>query len=477
MESLTLKSGNFGIPYSGTIIGSLFVFCDMLIIVGTGLVIYLLYLGWDENTYPNYLLTSGLLAIAITGALHRTGIYDSEALSGISQQAKKILSVCVIVYLLFLAFLFGLKISATFSRVWFFLLFFTGTSLLCLSRVCMRYLLSKWGQLGRLTRNIVIVGMGDQTLRLSEHLAPEREPWNRVVAVFDNRTDGDCVPPAALRFPVSGSVDRLLDFAREHRIDDIIVTLPLSADERLLSLINKLRELPVNMHLACDFRGLHFGYPSFSCIGGVPLVNVAHKPLSDWSLVAKEIEDRVIAGILLLALAPVFFLTAIAIKLDSKGPVFFRQPRHGYNNKVFTVFKFRTMFAAGLDHSVHQARRDDPRVTRVGRILRRTSLDELPQLLNVLQGSMSLVGPRPHPLSLNEQFAGRVERFFSRHRIKPGITGWAQVNGFRGETESPEQMHKRVEYDLYYIENWSLLFDLRILIMTLFVGFVHKNAY
>lgn len=341
----------------------------------------------------------------------------------------------------------------------------------------MRYLLSKWGQFGRLTRNIVIVGTEDQALRLCEDLVQEQEPWNRVVGVFDDGADGDRGSLSTLRFPVSGSVDHLLGFARECRVDEIIVSLPLRADERLLSVINKLEQLPVNIHFACNFAGLRCGQKSFSCIGSVPLIDVAHKPLSDWRLIGKEIEDRVIAGIMVLALVPLFLFIAIAIKLDSKGPVLFRQARHGYNNKVFTVFKFRTMFAAGLDHSVHPAQRDDPRVTRVGRILRRTSLDELPQLFNVLQGSMALVGPRPHALPHNIEYAKSIAGFFSRHRIKPGITGWAQVNGFRGETDCPEKMRKRVEYDLFYIENWSLLFDLRILIMTLFVGFVHKNAY
>lgn len=194
---------------------------------------------------------------------------------------------------------------------------------------------------------------------------------------------------------------------------------------------------------------------------------------------AKEIEDKVIAVILTLLLSPGLILVALAIKLNSPGPVLFRQARHGRNNKVFVVYKFRTMYYNGFEETtaVVQARRNDPRVTRVGRFLRRTSIDELPQLFNVLLGSMSLVGPRPHALTHNIEYSKSIAGFLSRHRIKPGITGWAQVNGLRGEIDCPEKMSKRLEYDLYYIENWSLLLDIRILIMTLFVGFVHKNAY
>jgi exopolysaccharide biosynthesis polyprenyl glycosylphosphotransferase len=174
----------------------------------------------------------------------------------------------------------------------------------------------------------------------------------------------------------------------------------------------------------------------------------------------------------------VLLIIALATKLDSTGPVFFRQKRYGFNNNPITVYKFRTMHVgAGSDITVQQARRNDPRVTRVGALLRRTSLDELPQLFNVLNGEMSLVGPRPHAVVHNEQYAKIIDDYLSRHRVKPGITGWAQVNGLRGETDTPEKMARRVQFDLYYIDNWSLLFDIKILMLTPFLGFVNKNAY
>jgi Undecaprenyl-phosphate glucose phosphotransferase len=216
----------------------------------------------------------------------------------------------------------------------------------------------------------------------------------------------------------------------------------------------------------------------FLPLAGVPMLAVLERPLSGWNFVLKALEDRVLAAILIVLFAPILLLIAVAIKLDSRGPVFFRQKRYGFNNNPITVYKFRSMHVgAASDDSVQQARRNDPRVTRVGAILRRTSLDELPQLFNVFSGEMSLVGPRPHAVVHNEQYAKIIDDYLSRHRVKPGITGWAQVNGLRGETDTPEKMARRVQFDLYYIDNWSLLFDVKILMLTPFLGFVNKNAY
>jgi Undecaprenyl-phosphate glucose phosphotransferase len=199
--------------------------------------------------------------------------------------------------------------------------------------------------------------------------------------------------------------------------------------------------------------------------------------LSGWNLVLKNAEDRLVGALLLLLGSPLLALIALAIKLDSRGPVFFRQRRYGFNNNAIVVWKFRTMRDQPEDETVvPQATRNDPRVTAMGRILRRTSLDELPQIFNVLRGEMSLVGPRPHAVAHNEQYATVIDDYLSRHRVKPGITGWAQVNGLRGETDTPEKMRQRVQHDLYYIDNWSFWFDLKILALTPFAA-MNRNAY
>jgi len=220
---------------------------------------------------------------------------------------------------------------------------------------------------------------------------------------------------------------------------------------------------------------------AYSYIGNVPFLDVFDKPLTDWGQLLKTIEDRVIAFLALAFLSPFIALIALAIRLDSKGPVFFRQRRYGFNNELIEVYKFRSMYVSASDATAAKlVTRGDPRVTRVGRILRKTSLDELPQLINVVKGELSLVGPRPHAThakAQDELYTDVVEGYFARHKVKPGITGWAQINGWRGETDTIEKIHRRVEHDLYYIENWSIFFDLYILLRTPFALFDTENAY
>jgi putative colanic acid biosynthesis UDP-glucose lipid carrier transferase len=206
------------------------------------------------------------------------------------------------------------------------------------------------------------------------------------------------------------------------------------------------------------------------------LLQVRPKPIDNWGFLLKSGFDYVGGALALLFFAPLMLVIAMAIKIDSRGPVLFRQRRHGFNHRVIDVFKFRTMTTAENGDCVDQARKNDPRVTRVGRFLRRTSLDELPQLINVMKGEMSLVGPRPHALAHNVHYAERLDLYATRHRVKPGMTGWAQINGYRGPTENPDMMRMRVRMDLYYIENWSLWLDIRIIALTPFVGFIHPNA-
>lgn len=268
-------------------------------------------------------------------------------------------------------------------------------------------------------------------------------------------------------------------FVRANRVDDVIIALPWSAENQLTEIVEQIRELPINIYLGSDLVGFSLTFrPSPSHYNDLPLVEIVDKPMSDWSVVFKFIEDMLLASLALLIFLPLMVLIAIAIKLDSRGPVLFRQKRLGFNNKEFFVYKFRSMENSTSASKVTvQAKRNDPRTTRVGRFIRATSLDELPQLFNVLSGSMSLVGPRPHAIDHNEEYSEKIRGYFSRHRVKPGITGWAQVNGLRGGTDVLEKMEARVRYDLYYADNWSLLFDLKILAMTVFVVLFRRDAY
>jgi Undecaprenyl-phosphate glucose phosphotransferase len=291
----------------------------------------------------------------------------------------------------------------------------------------------------------------------------------RVFGIFDDRDDSRS-PPVVVGLPKLGTLTALLAFARTAEIDIVIITLPLSAERRIREILKALQILPVDVRLSDFATDAGFRRRS-SWDGQSGLIEVMSRPLRDGELLVKRTLDIVGATAGLVMLSPILILTALAIRLDTPGPILFRQPRHGYNHRPVEVWKFRSMYAGDCDPSARRiVSRDDPRVTRVGRVIRRWSIDELPQLFNVLTGQLSLVGPRPHALaavsSRQEAFEELVEGYAARHRVRPGITGWAQVNGLRGEIDDPQSLRARVEHDLYYIENWSIWFDLYVLAMT-----------
>jgi Undecaprenyl-phosphate glucose phosphotransferase len=421
-----------------------------------------------------------VLAVLLTiHILQAAGLYNFSQLTNLFGQVGRLLLAWAAVMLSLLALGFITKMNreiAETSRLWVGLWFIYGFFGLFTARMVLKHQIQRWQAGGRLTRNLVVVGAGEHGQRLIEHLTRHGNTAERVIGVFDDRHSR--VPEYVSGFPVLGSVNDLLTFARSSPIDQVIVALPWDAENRLLAWMKKLRSLPVDVRLCPDMIGFHLPHRQVTHVGGVPMLNVFDKPLAGWNYIVKSMEDRVLAAAILVLILPVLLVLCALIKLDSRGPVLFRQKRYGLNNEVIEVFKFRSMYIDRCeDQVVTQATRHDPRVTRIGRILRRTSLDELPQFLNVLGGTMSIVGPRPHAIAHNEQYSRLIDEYLARHRVKPGITGWAQVNGLRGETETLEKMEQRVRYDLYYIENWSLLFDIRIILRTLFVGFSHPNAY
>ncbi len=373
------------------------------------------------------------------------------------------------VVLLSAAYVF--KISASFSRGWFISWFTLSATLLLCEHFMVTRLLHSWMRAGFFARNIVIYGSGEIAERLIERLT-FKKGGPRLIGVFD-----DLPPDASPSVVVAGGLSDLIRLAQGERVDEVVIAVPLSEDRRIGRLVEELAVLPADIRLCPDLTAFRIRPTRIVDYGGVHVLEIVRRPLDHWSPVIKALEDRVLAALLLAAAAPILLLIAMAIRFDSEGPALFRQRRHGFNHQVITVLKFRTMRVAEDGPMVQQARQNDARVTRVGRFLRHTSLDELPQLINVLTGDMSLVGPRPHALAHNEHFSSLVEHYAKRHKMKPGITGWAQVNGLRGETDTPEKMRKRIEYDLYYIENWSLWFDIRILALTPFFGLFHKNAY
>jgi Undecaprenyl-phosphate glucose phosphotransferase len=334
---------------------------------------------------------------------------------------------------------------------------------------------------GRFRRRTVIVGGGSNAEELIAQLDKARDDF-LVLGLFDDRND-ERSPESVASVAKLGRVADLIEFARRTRVDLVIVSMPLFAEQRMLDMLRQLWVLPVDIRLSAHMSKLKFTPKAYSYIGGtIPVFDMADRPISDWNRVLKWLFDKLVAITALILLSPVMIATAIAIKLESKGPVFFRQKRLGFNNKIINIWKFRSMRTDMLDADASKlVTRDDPRVTRVGKFIRKTSIDELPQLFNVLTGELSVVGPRPHALAAkaeNQLYHDAVDGYFARHRVKPGMTGWAQINGWRGETDTVEKIMQRVEHDLYYIEHWSPWLDLKIVLLTpiaLFTG--RKNAF
>lgn len=302
------------------------------------------------------------------------------------------------------------------------------------------------------------------------YLLDSHDPSIALIGIFDDRHSR--VPNQIGDQEIRGTVDDLLHVIRNERVDEVIVALPWSAESRLLELLKKLRSAPINVRLCPEGIAFQFVHRPSSHIIGVSMLTAYNRPLSSWASVVKQMEDKILGALILLFVLPLLLIIAIAIKLDSRGPILFRQRRYGFNNELFEVFKFRTLHSDQTDwHDEKQVTKRDTRVTRIGRFLRRSRLDELPQFVNVLKGDMSIVGPRPHAMRSKAGgtlFEEVIDEYFARHRVKPGITGWAQIHGLTGETNTREKLESRVQYDLEYIERWSLWLDLKIIAITPF---------
>lgn len=358
--------------------------------------------------------------------------------------------------------------------------FVLGAIYLLIERNFIGFGFRRWGRNGVMERRAVIVGGGKPAKDLIRALEQQPENDIRICGIFDDRNSARS-PDVVAGYPKLGTVAELVEFARLAHIDMLIISLPLSAEARIMQLLKMLWVLPVDIRLAAHSNNLRFRPRAYSHVGAVPLLDILDKPIRDWDSVAKRAFDIFFSVLALILLWPVFIATAIAVKMTSKGPVFFVQKRHGFNNEVINVLKFRSMYTEMSDPTAKNAvTKNDPRVTPVGRFIRKTSIDELPQIFNVLRGDLSLVGPRPHAVlgqTRDKTFGEIVEGYFARHRVKPGVTGWAQINGWRGEIDTDDKIKFRTAYDLYYIENWSLWFDLKILFLTPLRLLNTENAY
>jgi Undecaprenyl-phosphate glucose phosphotransferase len=468
--------------YSPIVIAGAVRLIDFVMISLIGIALYLVYVMPLAGFHWEYVLAIFAMTVAAVVCFQAADIYQVQIFRGQLRQMTRMISSWAFVFLLFTGVSFFAKFGSDVSRLWLSSFFFVGLAALIAERLLLRAMVRNWARQGRLDRRTIIVGADQNGEQLVEALKAQEDSDIHVLGVFDDRNDTRAMETCA-GSPKLGTVDDIVEFARRTRVDLVLFALPISAETRILEMLKKLWVLPVDIRMSAHTNKLRFRPRSYSYLGDVPTLDVFEAPITDWDLVMKWLFDQVVGWIALIFALPAMGLVALAIKFDSPGPVLFRQKRFGLNNERIDVFKFRSMYHHHADPTASKVvTKNDPRVTRVGRIIRKTSLDELPQLFNVVfKGNLSLVGPRPHAVQgkfQNRLFDEAVDGYFARHHVKPGITGWAQINGWRGEVDTDEKIQKRVEFDLYYIENWSVLFDLYILLKTPFSLLTNnENAY
>ncbi len=431
--------------------------------------------GWSWDQRHTLLAAVGCILFYLSAEGFK--VYDDRRSLPLRFDLRNLLSAWAVaaVGILFLAYAF--KVSERYSRFAVVTWFFLTPIMLGTWQLVLRAALTKLRMLGYNLRRVAIVGAGEQGLRLADAMA--RTPWTgmRLVGLFDDRTPVAGRIPADLPGKLLGRTDDLLREVTRRRIDMVYVTLPINNTERIAKLLNALSDTTTSLYFVPDMFLFSMFNGRWVRIGDLPAVSVFETPFYGVSGWIKRAEDLVLSSLVLLVAAVPMAVIALLIRLGSPGPAIFRQRRYGLDGREFSMWKFRTMTTCEDDDEVAQVTRDDPRVTPIGRFLRRTSLDELPQFLNVLAGSMSVVGPRPHATGHNEYYRRLVRHYMVRHKVRPGISGWAQVNGLRGETDTIDKMEARVEYDLWYIRNWSILLDLKVVAMTMTRGWRDGNAY
>ena len=481
-EALEVVAKPAPAPVSPIVLAGFVRMGEFALIVVVGFAVFAAYGLPSEGDFWRY--TGAIFSIALLSmfAFQTADIYQVQAFRGHEKQYMRLASAWSVVFLIVIGASFFAKAGEMFSRVWLGSFYVGGLVALM---VVAQAVVPAGAQMD--ARRPPDPAHGDRRRRRrrrstsSRRCSGRRTPASRSSACSTiaamTRSGMDCAGERKL-----GIVDDLVEFGRRTRVDLVIFSLPISAEDRILQMLKKLWVLPVDIRLAAHTNKLQFRPRSYSYIGSVPVLDVFDRPIADWDVVMKWLFDKLIGGLMLVCALPVMALIALAIKLESRGPVLFKQKRYGFNNDLIEVYKFRSMYADAADATASKlVTKDDPRVTRVGRFIRKTSLDELPQLFNVvLKGNLSLVGPRPHAVNAKAEarlYDEAVDGYFARHRVKPGITGWAQINGWRGETDTHEKIQQRVEHDLYYIENWSVLFDLYILARTPFALLKTENAY
>ena len=429
--------------------------------------------GSQRSFYLAFVAFAAAFSLAVFPAL---GVYESwrgrskRALVGQVALGWLIVQGCAMVLM------FSLHRIDFVSRLWF--VYWTGIAgaAMMAGRVITHILLGRVRHAGLNLQQVAVVACGDHCDEIIRKMDLSPAAGFRANALYNPRPDTTAAVTSSVRIFEEHAA--FVRYIREQNVGEVWLALPLTEERTILKLVDEFRNDLINIRFMPDVRALALFEGSITNLLGVPTINLAASPLPPNALVQKELFDRLFALAALIAVAPILLICAIAVKLSSPGPVIFRQRRKGADGRVFEIYKFRTMrLHAQKPGVLEQATHGDPRITRVGGFMRRTSLDELPQFFNVLRGDMSVVGPRPHALEHDDLYQNIVSGYIHRYRIKPGITGWAQINGFRGETDRIEKMEARVAYDLYYLRNWSFGLDVKIIFATVFKGLHHPNAY
>lgn len=428
----------------------------------------------------SYYLILGITAFVLTVVVFQSsGLYRPWRGVHLGRLVRQVLLAWIVVVAILLAMGYITKTSGIFSRR----VVLSWLVLVPLALVAIRlqvYLGLRWArERGHNSRRVVIAGAGVLGRRLAQNVV--ETPWlgMRLLGFFDDNLVGQEIElqdgPSA--YKVLGNLDDMVNFVRKCRVDMVYLALPLRAEARLRQISEALRDTTASVYMVPDIFVFSLFQACSTELRGIPLISLWETPFNGINGWLKRAQDVVLSSLILLLISPLMLALAIGVKLSSPGPILFKQRRYGLDGREIYVFKFRTMTVCEDGPQIPQATRNDPRVTRFGNFLRRTSMDELPQFFNVLWGTMSIVGPRPHAVAHNEYYRQRIPGYMLRHKVRPGITGWAQINGWRGETETLEKMEKRVEYDLDYLRRWSLGLDLKIIYLTLLHGFTGTQAY
>ncbi len=429
---------------------------------------------YDEPFAGHYFVLGVLVFLISTQVFDDVDVFRSWQGEHPTADDRKIFLdwLMVVGILLFLAF--ATKLSAQFSRKVMMTWFLVTPVVLVISHILARFIVHQLALRRLDARSMVIVGANPLGFKLAQRVLENPYYSVAVKGFFDDRN------PARLELEhvsLVGNIKDLPHWVRGHSVDTIYITLPMVAQPRIMTMLDELGDTTASVYFVPDIFAFDLIQARFDELEGIPVVAICESPFAGFNSLLKRFSDIVFASTALLLLWPVMLAIAIGIKLTSAGPVLFRQRRYGLDGAEIMVYKFRSMKVLEDGAVVRQATRDDDRITPFGSFLRRSSLDELPQILNVLQGTMSIVGPRPHAVAHNEQYRKLIKRYMLRHKVKPGITGWAQINGYRGETETVDKMRSRIAYDLDYMRNWSVSLDVWIMLRTVSVVFKDRNAY